>query len=112
MSSRRCGDGHDGQREGRDARYNNLRIRRTTQARRFDILDLSMSASSGRGPAGSSGSNAYFSAKGPGAGVINMRFKELKTGGFKVFLLFFLLGVSFSLGVVWVLLVTLFTSVD
>lgn len=48
-----------------------------------------MSASSS---AGSSGT--YSPATGPGAGIIDMRFKELKTGGFKVFLLLFLLGVS------------------
>ena len=31
---------------------------------------------------------------GPGAGVIDLKFENLKTGGFKVFLLLFLLGVS------------------
>lgn len=46
--------------------------------------------------AGSSGT--YSPATGPGAGIIDMRFKELKTGGFKVFLLLFLLGVSIVAG--------------
>jgi len=32
--------------------------------------------------------------QGPGAGVIDLRFENLKAGGFKVFLLLFLLGVS------------------
>lgn len=40
------------------------------------------------------GGVTYPTATGPGTGVIDMRFRELKTGGFKVFLLFFLLGVS------------------
>lgn len=31
---------------------------------------------------------------GPGAGVIDLKFENLKAGGFKVFLLLFLLGVS------------------
>lgn len=47
-----------------------------------------------------SGRNAFSSVpSGPGAGVINLEFRDLKTGGFKVFLLFFLLGVRVWLGV-------------
>lgn len=47
-----------------------------------------------------SGRNVFSSVpSGPGAGVINLEFRDLKTGGFKVFLLFFLLGVRFWFGV-------------
>lgn len=40
--------------------------------------------------------DAASAPSGPGAGVIELQFENLKTGGFKVFLLFFLLGVSMS----------------
>lgn len=53
-----------------------------------------MSASSSGSGESASGLNAFSAPSGPGAGVINLEFRDLKTGGFKVFLLFFLLGVS------------------
>lgn len=53
-----------------------------------------MSASSSGSGESASGLNAFPAPSGPGAGVINLEFRDLKTGGFKVFLLFFLLGVS------------------
>lgn len=44
--------------------------------------------------AGGESSRAAATPVGPGAGVIDLQFESLKAGGFKVFLLFFLLGVS------------------
>lgn len=60
---------------------------------RSDIVPVAMSASSGPGES-APGRGAQSVPSGPGAGVIDLKFRELKTGGFKVFLLFFLLGVS------------------
>lgn len=53
-----------------------------------------MSASSSGSGESASGLNPFSAPSGPGAGVINLEFRDLKAGGFKVFLLFFLLGVS------------------
>lgn len=56
---------------------------------------MSVSASSGSGES-AAGRSAYSPPSRPGAGVIDLKFRELKAGGFKVFLLFFLLGVSLA----------------
>lgn len=56
---------------------------------------LSTSASSEGGS--TAGNDETFRPSGPGAGLIDLHFQQLKSGGFKVFLLFFLLGVRVSI---------------
>lgn len=53
-----------------------------------------MSSSSASDSESAAGRSAAMRPSGPGAGVIDLQFGKLKAGGFKVFLLFFLLGVS------------------
>ena len=64
------------------------RVRTGRSSRRKSIL---ASAYSEGEP--SPGSNETKRPSGPGAGLIDLHFRHIKSGGFKVFLLFFLLGV-------------------
>lgn len=70
------------------------RTRNHSSSKRGNGDCCAMSASSSGSGESASGLNAFSAPSGPGAGVINLEFRDLKTGGFKVFLLFFLLGVS------------------
>ncbi|CAM9551682.1 unnamed protein product, partial [Ascophyllum nodosum] len=63
------------------------RVRTGRSSRRKSIL---ASAYSEGEP--SPGSNETKRPSGPGAGLIDLHFRHIKSGGFKVFLLFFLLG--------------------
>lgn len=72
----------------------NYRVR-SVRCTRGSSSEMSASfGSSGSGELGAGRSAYSASPSGPGAGVIDLQFWKLKTGGFKVFLLFFLLGVS------------------
>lgn len=62
---------------------------RTVSRCRSKILPTSAS-SEGKSTAGN---DEAFRPSGPGAGLIDLHFQQLKSGGFKVFLLIFLLGV-------------------
>lgn len=63
-------------------------VRRARPVRNVSLLSMSSFDAAGDAAA------ARAVPVGPGAGVIDLNFENLKTGGFKVFLLLFLLGVS------------------
>lgn len=67
------------------------RVARRSRNRGRCTAAVQMAAGSGES---ANGQHAYSPPTGPGAGVINLQFRHLKAGGFKVFLLLFLLGVS------------------
>lgn len=66
---------------------------RTVSRCRSKILSTLGSSEGGS----TAGKDETIRPSGPGAGLIDLHFQQLKSGGFKVFLLFFLLGVRVSI---------------